>query len=64
MRNKGKQVFIGHSKKISKVQEDKGKKPIRLWDCFKYFSRNPHIHCNNTNNSLFDDEDDLELGQA
>ena len=47
-----------------KVQVDKGKKSSRLWDCLKCFSRNPHTYCDHANSSLFDDEDDLEIGQA
>ena len=64
MRNKRKEIFIDPSKEIPKIQEDKSKKPNRLQDCFKYFSKNSHIHCDNTNNLLFDGEDDLEIGQT
>ena len=45
-----------------KVQVDKGKKLSRLWDCFKCFSRNPSIHCDHANFSLFNNEDDFEIG--
>ena len=58
MKNKGKKIFN------PKVQVDKCKKSNRLWNYFKCFSRNSHINCDHANSSLFNDEDDLEIGQT
>lgn len=62
VKNKGKKIFIEHE--IPKVNEEKRKKPSKLWDCFKCFSKIPHSICDNSNHSLFDDEDNLEKGEA
>ena len=43
---------------------DNGKKSNRFWDCLKCFSRNSHTYCDRANSSLFDNKDDLEIGQA
>ena len=58
MKNKEKEILN------AKVQVDKGKKSSRLLDCSKCFSKNSHTYCNHANSSLFDDEDDLEIGQS
>ena len=64
VRNKEKEVFIDHFQEIPKIQEDKGKKSSRFWNYFKCLSRNSHVHCDNANDSLFDDEHELEIGQT
>ena len=58
MKNKGKEILN------SNVQIDKCKKSSSLWDCLKCFSRSPHTYCDHANSSLFNDEDDLEIGQT
>ena len=62
VKSKDQKFFIEHEN--PKVNEERKKKPSKLWDCFKCFSRSPHTICDNTNPSLFYDEDDLEKGEA